>query len=93
MHRCAAGHAGTALSEIRIAGIFNDPSWRWKPWKRSKPDLLFLDIEMPRLNGFDFLQRCGNFPMQLIFMTAYDQYAVRAFKFSALDYLLADPPR
>lgn len=74
--------------EIRMAGIFNDPELALEALAEIKPDLLFLDIEMPRLNGFDFLQRCGNFPMQVIFTTAYDQYAVRAFKFSALDYLL-----
>jgi len=52
------------------------------------PALVFLDIEMPQMNGFQLLERLGSIPFQLIFVTAYDQYAVRAFRFSALDYLL-----
>ena len=53
-----------------------------------QPDLVFLDIEMPRLNGFELLERVGEIFFQLIFVTAYNEYAVRAFRFSALDYLL-----
>jgi two-component system, LytTR family, response regulator len=52
------------------------------------PDLLFLDVEMPRLNAFDLLNRLFPFNFKVIFTTAYDKYAVRAIKFSALDYLL-----
>jgi two-component system, LytTR family, response regulator len=55
---------------------------------KTPPDLLFLDIEMPRLNGFDLLEKIGELSFQVVFTTAYDRYAVRAFKFSALDYLL-----
>ena len=55
---------------------------------KTPPDLLFLDIEMPRLNGFDLLEKVGELNFQVVFTTAYDRYAVRAFKFSALDYLL-----
>jgi len=55
---------------------------------KSPPDLLFLDIEMPRLNGFDLLEKIGGISFQIVFTTAYDRYAVRAFKYSALDYLL-----
>ncbi len=56
--------------------------------RQHHPDLIFLDIEMPRLNGFQVLEALGDQRFLLIFTTAYDQYAVRAFKFSALDYLL-----
>jgi two-component system LytT family response regulator len=53
-----------------------------------RPDLVFLDIEMPRMNGFTLLERVGDCSFHLIFTTAYDRYAVRAFRFNALDYLL-----
>jgi two-component system, LytTR family, response regulator len=52
------------------------------------PDLVFLDVEMPVMNGFRMLEELVEIPFQLIFTTAYDRYALRAFKFSALDYLL-----
>jgi two-component system LytT family response regulator len=53
------------------------------------PDLLFLDIQMPELNGFDVLRDISVSPMPVvIFVTAYDQYAIKAFKFHAFDYLL-----
>jgi len=53
-----------------------------------KPELVFLDIEMPTMNGFEFLERCGQISFSVIFTTSYDQYAVKAFRISALDYLL-----
>ncbi|MBI5916016.1 MAG: response regulator transcription factor [Bacteroidetes bacterium] len=52
------------------------------------PELVFLDVEMPVMNGFRMLEELVDIPFQLIFTTAYDRYALRAFKFSALDYLL-----
>lgn len=53
------------------------------------PDVLFLDIEMPRMNGFDVIREINPERMpQVIFVTAYDQYAVDAFNFHAMDYLL-----
>lgn len=54
-----------------------------------KPDLLFLDIQMPEMNGFEVLQQIDdkNFPM-VVFVTAFDKYALQAFEFHALDYLL-----
>ncbi len=53
-----------------------------------KPHLIFLDIEMPYLNGFQMLEQIPNIDFEIIFTTSYDQYAIKAFKFSALDYLL-----
>lgn len=53
-----------------------------------KPDVVFLDIEMPGMNAFDTLQKLEKLNFQIIFTTAYDQYAIKAIKFSALDYLL-----
>ena len=53
-----------------------------------KPDIVFLDVEMPRMNGFTMLQQLKNKNFEVIFTTAYDHYAIKAIKFSALDYLL-----
>jgi two-component system LytT family response regulator len=56
--------------------------------KAKKPDIVFLDIEMPQLNGFQLLEQVEDIDFHLIFTTAYDQYAVQAFRYSAVDYLL-----
>ena len=57
--------------------------------KRSMPDLVFLDVQMPECDGFDVLELLGgDLPPTVIFVTAYDEYALRAFEVGALDYLL-----
>jgi two-component system LytT family response regulator len=56
--------------------------------RRSQPDLVFLDVQMPECGGFDVLELLGNELPALIFVTAYDEYALRAFEAGALDYLL-----
>lgn len=57
--------------------------------RRLRPDLLFLDVQMPECDGFDVLEMLGkDLPRATIFVTAYDQYALRAFEAGALDYLL-----
>lgn len=53
-----------------------------------KPDLVFLDIEMPIMNGFQMLELLPEIDFEIIFITSYDQYAIKAIRFSALDYLL-----
>ena len=74
--------------EIRIDGVFNDPEEALMKIKSEPPQLVFIDIEMPRLNSFDLLQQCLPLRFKVVFTTGYDQYAVRAIKFNALDYLL-----
>jgi len=53
-----------------------------------RPDIIFLDVEMPGLNGFEVLQQFDERPFKVIFQTAYDQFAIQAFEESACDYLL-----
>jgi two-component system, LytTR family, response regulator len=56
--------------------------------KELKPELVFLDIQMPTGNGFDLLKKYDDLPFEVIFVTSYDEYAINAIKFSALDYLM-----
>jgi len=56
--------------------------------KTFKPDIIFLDVEMPALSGFEVLQQFGERPFQIIFQTAYDEFAIRAFEEHACAYLL-----
>ena len=55
---------------------------------RLKPDVVFLDINMPQLNGFQFLGQFSKIEFEVIFTTAYDEYAIKAFEINAIDYLL-----
>ncbi len=59
-----------------------------KAIETQEPDIVFLDVEMPRMNGFTMLQQLKNKNFEVIFITAYDHYAIKAIKFSALDYLV-----
>jgi class 3 adenylate cyclase len=56
--------------------------------ERHQPELVFLDIEMPVMNGFELLGQFKQIPFSVVFTTSYDQYAIKAIRFSALDYLL-----
>ncbi len=63
------------------------PKKRSPSSRNSRPDLLFLDIQMPGMTGFELLERLEDLP-QVIFTTAYDAYAIKAFEVNAIDYLL-----
>src|SRR5688500_13800701 len=56
--------------------------------KAKSPQFAFLDIEIPFVNAFDLLNRLGEINFEIIFITAFDRYAIKAFKYSAVDYLL-----
>ena len=73
---------------LQVVAIFNDPLLAIEYLKIYPVDLLFLDIEMPVVNGFELLRKLPNLQARVIFTTAYDQYALKAFRFNAVDYLL-----
>ena len=74
--------------QVDVVGQFTDSIEGLKAIQTLRPSLVFLDIEMPLMNGFQLLEKVGEITFHIVFVTAYDQYAVRAFRFSALDYLL-----
>ena len=74
--------------EVNIVATANGGAKGIEAIKKYNPDLVFLDIEMPHKNGFDVLTETSQFNYDVVFTTAYDQFAIKAFKFSALDYLL-----
>jgi two-component system, LytTR family, response regulator len=78
----------TNFPEVKILATCSDSSKAQELILQHKPDFIFLDIEMPYLNGFDLLSKFENLDFDVIFTTAYDSYAIKAIKFSALDYLL-----
>jgi len=74
--------------QIGSISAYTNPVAALEDMKNEKPDLLFLDIEMPLMNGFEVLQNLLPINFAVIFVTAYNQHAIKAFKFNALDYLL-----
>lgn len=76
------------LPHLEVTNVFTDPERALKKLPIIKPDLVFLDISMPVLSGFDLLEKLGNFNFDVIFTTAHDEYALKAFKFGAASYLL-----
>lgn len=74
--------------EVKIATICNSGQEAFTAIREIKPNVVFLDIEMPYMNGFELLEKLPAIDFDLVFTTSYDQYAIKAFRFSALDYLL-----
>jgi two-component system LytT family response regulator len=74
--------------DIQIVNVCTDPFKALDAIRNKKPDLVFLDIQMPHMNGFELLKKLMPISFDVIFVTAYDQFAVKAFEFSALDYLM-----
>jgi len=89
----SAGRILQVLIEKHVPGekqvmISNNPHEALDLLQSYQPTLVMLDIEMPGMNGFDFLNRASEWNFDVVFTTAYDKYAIKAIRFSALDYLL-----
>lgn len=80
-------HYLKSFSQISILGTFSDGFSGLKAINEIKPQLVFMDIQMPKLTGIEILELLDHKP-SIIFTTAYDQYAVKAFEANAIDYLL-----
>lgn len=74
--------------EVVVAGTAQEVDKAFELIQFTRPDLIFLDIQMPGKNGFQLLKKFKQIDFQIIFVTAYSEYAIQAFKFSAVDYLL-----
>ena len=74
--------------DVKVLDICYSAASALQSIREQKPQILFLDIEMPHMNGFELLEKLPEIDFKLIFTTSYDQYAIKAIRFSALDYLL-----
>ncbi len=74
--------------EVEIVASFSNSAKALEEIETLNADVVFLDIEMPRYNAFQFLDAVGKIDFQIIFTTAYDHYALKAFRYYAVDYLL-----
>lgn len=74
--------------EINVVASFTDPFEALNYLNQNTPDCLFLDIEMPTMDGFQFIQKLSNKDFPVVITTAYNQYAIKALKNEAIDYLL-----
>ena len=76
------------IPELTLISSFSDPIIALETIPRLEFELLLLDINMPGLSGFELLESLPNRKFKTIFITAYDEYAIKAFKYSAIDYIL-----
>ncbi|WP_405411230.1 LytR/AlgR family response regulator transcription factor [Maribacter sp. Asnod1-A12] len=74
--------------EINVTASFTNPNEALAYLEKNTPDCLFLDIEMPTMDGFQFIRKLTNKNFPVVITTAYNQYALKAIKSQALDYLL-----
>lgn len=74
--------------DVHLSALCKSAAQGMEAIQQYQPDLVFLDVEMPHMNGFTMLEQLGTTPFSVIFTTSYDQYAIRAIRYSALDYLL-----
>jgi two-component system, LytTR family, response regulator len=74
--------------EVKVIGICTSAAEGLTVLQANTVDLVFLDIQMPHMNGFELLEKLYPFSFSVIFTTSYDQYAIKAIRYSALDYLL-----
>ncbi len=75
-------------TDIAVAGVAHSGREALQIIASGKPQVVFLDIELPDMTGFELLQQLEDIPFQTIFTTAHPHYAIRAFRFNALDYLI-----
>jgi len=73
---------------VEVSGTSTDPAEALRLLRQSPPDVLFLDIQMPGLSGFEVLEKVGEPQPLVVFTTAYDHYALEAFQVNSIDYLL-----
>lgn len=73
---------------VDVITQINDPAEALQILPALRPDIVFLDVEMPGMNGFELLTRLGNIGFGIIFTTMHNHYAIRAIRFAAIDYLL-----
>jgi two-component system LytT family response regulator len=74
--------------QVKVEAICSNGDEGVQAIRKHNPDVVFLDVEMPKMNGFQMLEQLAAVNFHLIFTTSYDQYALKAIRFSALDYLL-----
>jgi two-component system, LytTR family, response regulator len=75
------------FEEVEVVGVCQDGFCGLKAINEQKPDLVFLDIQMPKLTGFELIELLEHKPL-IVFTTAYDEFAIKAFEVNAIDYLL-----
>lgn len=74
--------------KFQLLASFNDPLAAFDYLQNNEIELLILDIEMPRINGFELLKKLQPFKFEVIFLTAYNEFALKAFRYCAFDYFL-----